>query len=189
MITPEREIRANYNSHTIRVYQAYSDAIADSAVERQTFVSPPFSMSRMTWIKPSFLWMMYRCGWAEKDDGQKRVLAIDITHDGFAWALANSCPSHPEPGADLDAYRRLKDTKPVRIQWDPDRDLQHAPQPYRAIQIGLTGDAVTRYVRDWIVAITDITDEAKAIHARVLAGDLDGARAMLPQETPYSVAG
>ena len=90
MNRPEREIRAVHTSETIRVYQAYSDEIADSAMRRQTFVSPPFSMTRMTWIKPSFLWMMYRAGWGKKDDGQKRILAIDITHSGFAWALANS---------------------------------------------------------------------------------------------------
>ncbi|WP_422570328.1 DUF4291 family protein, partial [Erwinia billingiae] len=29
----------------------------------------------MTWIKPSFLWMMYRSGWGMKDPGQKRILA------------------------------------------------------------------------------------------------------------------
>jgi hypothetical protein len=38
----------------------------------------------MTWIKPSFLWMMYRCGWATKP-GQERVLAIQITREGFEW--------------------------------------------------------------------------------------------------------
>ncbi|MDI8083747.1 DUF4291 domain-containing protein [Salmonella enterica subsp. enterica serovar Kentucky] len=26
----------------------------------------------MTWIKPSFLWMMYRSHWGTKDPGQKR---------------------------------------------------------------------------------------------------------------------
>lgn len=36
-------------------------------------------MERMTWIKPSFLWMMYRAGWGFKDKGQRRVLAIDIS--------------------------------------------------------------------------------------------------------------
>ena len=187
MTIPEREIRATYNPRTIRVYQAYSDAIADSAVARQTFVSPPFSMNRMTWIKPSFLWMMYRCGWGLKDDGQKRTLAIDITHEGFAWALENSCPSHPGPDMTTEEYRALKETKPVRVQWDPDRDLHHTPQPYRAIQIGLTGPAVERYVHEWIIAITDITEQVTAIHARVLAGELEAAQAMLPTEAPYSV--
>lgn len=40
-------------------------------------------MTRMTWIKPSFLWMMYRSGGAQKDPGQKRIFAMDIRRDGF----------------------------------------------------------------------------------------------------------
>ena len=48
-------IRAVYGEHTIRVYQAYSDPIADAALAHGTFVSPSFKMERMTWIKPSFL--------------------------------------------------------------------------------------------------------------------------------------
>ena len=40
----------------------------------------------MTWIKPSFLWMMYRCGWGLKE-GQETVLAVEITREGFEWAL------------------------------------------------------------------------------------------------------
>ena len=93
-VIPHNQIRALYDAYTIRVYQAYSDAIADSALAHGRFVSPPFKMERMTWIKPSFLWMMYRAGWGLKDEGQKRILAIDITREGFEWALAHSCPSH-----------------------------------------------------------------------------------------------
>ena len=62
----ERKIYAKFDDKTIRVYQAYNNKIADEAIK-----------TRMTWIKPSFLWMMYRCGWAEKEN-QERVLAIDI---------------------------------------------------------------------------------------------------------------
>ncbi|MEQ1812186.1 MAG: DUF4291 family protein [Terricaulis sp.] len=109
MIRPEREIRAYYTDATIRVYQAFSDQIADTAIKHQTFVSPPFSMNRMTWIKPSFLWMMYRACWRFKDPGQRRILAIDITHEGFEWALVHACPSHPDPGMSHEDWRHLKD--------------------------------------------------------------------------------
>ncbi len=50
-----RRIRAAYDNETIVVYQAYSPAIALPALQAQRFVAP-FSRSRMTWIKPSFLW-------------------------------------------------------------------------------------------------------------------------------------
>ncbi|WP_267877653.1 DUF4291 family protein [Massilia frigida] len=93
---PLRQIRAVFDDATIRVYQAYSNVIADAALAAGTFVSPPFKMERMTWIKPSFLWMMYRAGWGFKDAGQQRILAIDISREGFEWALANGCLSHAE---------------------------------------------------------------------------------------------
>ncbi len=183
--TPHQQIRAVHDAHTIRVYQAYGDAIADAALAHGRFVSPPFKMDRMTWVKPSFLWMMYRAGWGLKDDGQQRILAIDITHEGFAWALAHSCPSHPPDGASAETWRRIKAHSPVRVQWDPERDLRLEPLPHRAIQIGLSGEAVERYVTQWTRAITDVTALAHRIHDHVQAQRWDDARAALPHETVY----
>jgi hypothetical protein len=182
---PTRQIRAVYDDHTIRVYQAYNHLIADSALKHQTFVSPPFKRERMTWIKPSFLWMMYRAGWGDKDEGQQRILAIDITREGLAWALAHSCPSHPEADISPEQWEQLKQRSPVRIQWDPERNLQLQPLPHRAIQIGLSHEAVQRYTGEWIQRITDVTALAQAVHAAAERGAVDEARAMLPPERPY----
>lgn len=77
---PERQIRALFTASTVTVYQAYSPEIADRALAAGTFV-PPFKLGRMTWIKPSFLWMMH------PKPGQERVLAIQITRDGFESPL------------------------------------------------------------------------------------------------------
>lgn len=142
-------------------------------------------MNRMTWIKPSFLWMMYRAGWGRKDDGQRRILAIDIAHEGFDWALGYSCPSERPHGLEQECWRRLKEGSSVRIQWDPERDLHFTPLPHRTIQIGLSGEAVRLYVRDWIKAITDVTALAHDICADVQAGALDPARSKLPVERAY----
>ncbi|SHH70129.1 DUF4291 domain-containing protein [Massilia sp. CF038] len=184
-IQAQHEIRAVYDATTIRVYQAYSDPIADTALAQGTFVAPPFSMSRMTWIKPSFLWMMYRAGWGLKDQGQKRILAIDITREGFEWALANSCLSHPDAALTAAQWKTMKAAAPVRIQWDPERDLQLQRLDYRAIQIGISGEAVKRYVHDWICKIEDVTPLAHAVHALVLDGRFDEAQALLPLERSY----
>ena len=182
---PERQIRAHYDDRVIRVYQAYSDAIADLALERQTFVSPPFKMERMTWIKPSFLWMMYRAGWGEKEPAQKRILAIDITRKGFEWALAQGCPSNPAPGMDNATWEQLKASSPVRIQWDPERDVFLRRLPHRAIQIGLSREAVRSYCDDWIQSITDISTLARSIHEMVNAGRIEEAKSAIPSERPY----
>jgi hypothetical protein len=168
-VIPKRQIRAVYDEKTIRVYQAYGDAIAEAALEAGTFV-PPFRMTRMTWVKPSFLWMMYRSGWGLKD-GQRRILAIDITREGFEWTLSNASLSH---GDAVDA------TKPVRVQWDPERSINLGRLDHRSIQIGLQGEAVRRYVDDWIVSITEITD---------LAHEVEATRdpSLLPPERLYTV--
>jgi hypothetical protein len=167
-----REIRADYDDQSIVVYQAYSPSIADPAVAAQRFV-PPFKMERMTWIKPSFLWMMYRCGYARKE-GQERVLAVRITREGFDWAVANAVES------------TIGGKPPVRVQWDPERGLHHEALPHRSIQIGLTREAVEKYVHEWTVSITDVTPLVRQVHEKVRAHDLDGARALLPVERPYA---
>jgi Domain of unknown function (DUF4291) len=185
---PARQIRASFHDKTIRVYQAYGDAIADAALEAGTFVAPSFKMSRMTWIKPSFLWMMYRCGWAQKDAGQNRVLAIDIDRIGWEWALAHSVLSEAGNLADKAQARALLDANPVRVQWDPERNLHFHPLQHRSIQVGLTGEAVDHYVHRWIVNIEEITELAVEIGGLVTAGQLDKATKLLPLETPYPVS-
>ena len=185
---PYHQIRALYDERTIRVYQAYSDDIANAALERGTFGGPSFNMNRMTWIKPSFLWMMYRSGFGKKDRWQKRILAVDISRAGFQWALEHACLSHPPKDVDecgKQTWRQQLATSPVRIQWDPERDLLSNALPYRSIQVGLSKEAVPAYVNKWIERITDVTDLAHAIHQLVQDGDFDAARALLPEEKEY----
>ncbi|QBG95216.1 DUF4291 family protein [Xanthomonas oryzae] len=140
----------------------------------------------MTWIKPSLLWMTYRAGWGYKDAGQKRILAIDMTREGFAWALPHGCPSHPDPGMRHEEWEQRKSRSPVRIQWDSERDLSLQPLPHRAIQIGLGKQAVQLYVSEWIQRITDVTPLAHSIHSLVSAGDLSAATELVPNEAVYS---
>jgi Domain of unknown function (DUF4291) len=186
--TPLRQIRASLTESTLVVYQAYPPEIAEPGLAAGRFVAP-FKRERMTWIKPSFLWMAYRCGWATKP-GQERVLAIEITREGFEWALAHACLSHFEPGtyADHDAWAAALAASPVRIQWDPERNLELAPLDHRSIQIGLAGDAARRYVDEWIVSLTDATQQFRRIQQLVAAGAHDAARTLLPRETPYPLS-
>jgi hypothetical protein len=185
MSTPYRQIRAVYTEQTIRVYQAYSDRIANAALKAGTFV-PPFKMERMTWIKPSFLWMMYRAGWGKKT-GQERILAINITRDGFEWALRNACLSHYESKvySSNEEWLNIKQKSPVRIQWDPERDIRLNKLDYRSIQIGLSGEAVKRYVKDWIVGIEEITPLCNEIQSTLGAKKTEQAMDMLPDEKIY----
>ncbi|AKA01217.1 hypothetical protein SAZ_00605 [Streptomyces noursei ZPM] len=184
-VAGSRFVRAQYTADTITVYQAYPPQIALPAVTTGKFVAP-FKRDRMTWIKPSFRWMMYRSGWATKP-GQERVLAIQISRTGFEWALRHACLSHFEPGlhGSESAWRSLKSSSPVRVQWDPERATDLSPLADRAIQVGLSGEAVDLYVDQWITEIRDITPLVRAIHEDVQAGRQDSADAAVPAEVCY----
>jgi hypothetical protein len=184
MQVPDRQVRALYTEDTVTVYQAYNPTLGSYAVTRGRFPAT-YNRDRMTWIKPSFLWMMYRSGWATKHR-QERVLAIEITRTGLEWALANAALSHYQP--DVHSSREewaASLRRPVRVQWDPERSLTMRPLPYRSLQVGLSGGAVHSYVDSWIVGIEDVTELAHRIHGLVKGGDLTAAAALLPEERPY----
>ncbi|MDN3028110.1 DUF4291 domain-containing protein [Streptomyces sp. S.PB5] len=187
MQEPQRRIRALHSESTVTVYQAYRPEIGLPAAREGRFPAV-WKRDRMTWIKPSFLWMMYRCGWGAKD-GQETVLAIDITRDGFEWALRNACLSSFTRGVHPDraAWQRELRRAPARVQWDPERDLRLQALPYRSLQLGLSGEAVRRYADEWTVGIRDVTPLARDMHALVRSGDLDAAARLLPRERPYPV--
>ncbi len=142
----------------------------------------------MTWIKPSFLWMMYRSGWAGKP-GQEHVLAVSITRDGFEWALQNSAFAHFDAALHVDhAQWKASLSAPVRIQWDPERDMGFRPLPYRSLQVGISGEGVRRYCDEWIVGIEDITESVHEIGRLVAAGDVERAQESVPREQCYPIA-
>ncbi|MBL1095595.1 DUF4291 domain-containing protein [Streptomyces coffeae] len=182
---PRHEIRALHTATTVTVYQAYGPHIGRPAARDGRFPAA-WKRDRMTWIKPSFLWMMYRCGWGEKE-GQETVLAIEITREGFAWALRNACLSHYASGLHPDqaSWKRQLRRAPCRVQWDPERDLRLSPLPYRSLQLGLSEEAARRYADEWTVAISDVTPLAQEIHALVRQDELDAAAALLPEERPF----
>jgi len=182
---PERQIRAFFTKDFIRVYQAYSDAIADSALENGTFVSPPFSMTRMTWIKPSFLWMMYRSGWGMKDPGQKRILAVDLTHEGFKQLLDQGVLSHHDikkNSSNIEEWKTKIKNSNVVIQWDPERDLLLNKLNHRTIQIGLRAKSVEDYCEKWIIKVSEVTELASSIKKLVDLSKIDEANSLLPLE-------
>ncbi|MCL2784707.1 MAG: DUF4291 domain-containing protein [Propionibacteriaceae bacterium] len=177
---PLHQVRAVFDDDTITVYQAYCPEIAIPAIAANRFV-PPFGLHRMSWIKPSFLWMMYRSGWATKP-GQEHVLAITMTRKGFEEALSLAVLSHFDENHydSQQSWKALLKDSPVRIQWDPERTITGAPLPYRSLQIGLSGHILANYVDEWTVQIEDITDFIQTLHPKV-----ESDPSLLPQEHPY----
>ncbi|WP_405759187.1 DUF4291 domain-containing protein [Streptomyces sp. NBC_01420] len=182
---PRHQIRALHTAGTVTVYQAYTPSLGLPAARDGRFPAA-WKRDRMTWIKPSFLWMMYRCGWGTKE-GQETVLAVEITREGFDWALAHAELSHYEQGVHPDraTWQRDLGRAPARVQWDPERDLHLNRLAHRSLQLGLAGEASRRYADEWTVAIRDVTPLAREIHALVRAGETKAASALLPDERVY----
>ena len=178
----DRHLLAQYDDDSILVYQAYRPAIAAYAVKHQRF-GGEFSFNRMSWIKPNFLWMMFRAGWATKE-GQERILAVSIRRTFFERVLERAVASSlAASGYSAEAdWKRAIETSDVRLQWDPDHDPFGQPVARRAVQLGLRGETLAEYGTTAIIGIEDITGFVREQHGNV-AGD---CRALVtPRERVY----
>ncbi|KAK7992535.1 hypothetical protein PG988_001329 [Apiospora saccharicola] len=196
--TPYRQIRALQDDdvEAVTVYQAYNAEIASQAVAQQRLdASPRFRTTRMTWIKPSWCWMMYRAGYSYKDPNQARILALRMRREHFLELLKRGVLSHGAHRGSSKGEEGSNETaaeEEVRIQWDPERSARLEKLEYRSIQIGVPAALQSRWVKEWIMSIEDVTERARELK-RVLDEEdgLGGAvadevlvdRGLLPHET------
>jgi hypothetical protein len=178
-----RHIVAQFDEEGVIVYQAYRPSIGNFAATHGYF-GGDFSLTRMSWIKPNFLWMMYRSGWGQKE-GQEVVLAVKIKRAAFDTILANAVRSQHNP----DLYPTEKDWKRavinsnVRLQWDPDHSPTGGKLERKAIQLGLRGDMLALYAREWIISIEDISQFVREQQQNLV----DFSQLIVPNETIYPV--
>jgi hypothetical protein len=59
------------------------------------------------------------------------------------------------------------------------------PLPHRWLQVGLSGEAIDRYVDEWTVGVTDITSTAHEIRDLLRDGNEPAAVRLLPAEREY----
>jgi len=165
-----RFIRATHTDSTVRVYQAYNESIAELAVAAQSFEAPQkegiWSSTRMTWIKPSKVWVAYRCGWTMlKDSNQSRVLALDLDRRKFEQILVQGEFFYRGEG-----NKKKGQKDPIVVQWDPERVLHaeasvdqvftRSRKNVRSIQIGLRPPANECLLDKSVVkCITDVTQD------------------------------
>lgn len=175
-------IMAQYDDEKIIVYQSYRKEIGEFAVKNQYF-GGAFSLERMTWIKPNFLWMMYRNGWGRKE-GQEYVLAIHLKMDAFKKYLENAVYSSYNERLELsrEEWQNQVKESSARLQWDLDHDPFGNKLERRAIQIGLRNDFIKSFAQEDIVLIESISDFVKEQHEFVLNDDLDNL--LIPEEKP-----
>jgi hypothetical protein len=182
-----------WDDEGVYFYQAFRDSIADYALEHQRFGGQDFSPTRMTWIKPSFAWMLYRAGYGRKH-GQMRILKIKLAHEAVAHILSHcTCIEAGFRGGGGECVDG-------RVQWDPARDLM-SPDPKkdeprkmlstRAIQIGVARSLSEYYVQHTL-RIQEVSALARAVgaahkaHRKKPKALTEAMEALgLPAERPY----
>ncbi|MGV9366062.1 DUF4291 family protein [Amycolatopsis sp. NPDC003731] len=146
---PDRQIRAAQTDTTVRVYRSCPPAVADAALEKQTL-----GEGGSVAVTPSF-----RLAAHDSDNGRKpgheRVLAVDLTRDGFERALQG------------------------HVEWVPERDLDHTPLNFQAIRL------VGELAGEWITAVTDVTPVVRDIAGLLATDQLHLAVKLVPHEPPY----
>ena len=183
-----QEIRADFDKETITVYQAYNKEIALPAIKNNKFLKP-FSFNRMTWIKPSFLWIMERSNWGTKSN-QNYILKIKIYRKYWEKALSMGVLTDPDKNvykSGVDWELKFKDAK-VHIQWDPERTLKGGKLQIRTIQVGISRFLIEEYNDIWIKEIIDMTPLVKKINALRKQGKYKEVKRLLPQERNYPIS-
>ncbi len=179
-----KEIFAQYDKQCIRVYQAYNPTIAKEAIALQTF-GENFNRNRMTWIKPSFLWLMYRSNWGMKKN-QECILAIDIYQSKFNEILQKAVLTSPDSTSYTGIqWEKAFDEATVYCQWDPDRNINGNVINRAAIQIGLKGEILRDFLDMGICCIEDITLSVRKWNEQRKNGKLDFKS--LPVEKIYPI--
>ncbi|AGC75782.1 uncharacterized protein DUF4291 [Nonlabens dokdonensis] len=176
-------IMAQYDEEKVIVYQSYRPEIGDFAVKHQYF-GDAFKLTRMTWIKPNFLWMMYRNGWGTKE-GQEVVLAIHLKREAFERNLSKAVYSNYQEDLYKSREQWQEEVKSsnIRLQWDPDHDPYGGKLERRAIQLGIRNKEIIAYSKDDILEIEDISAYVNEQYLFVKAHELH--RLTLPEEKPY----
>lgn len=169
-----KQVIAQKDGEDIIVYQAFNPDITKYAITHQRFGGPHYSFNRMSWIKPGFLWMMYRSGWAAKEN-QQHILAITLPLNCFKEILQQATISFFDQTlfATHEEWKRELEATEVRLQWDPDHDPFGNKQERKAIQVGMKGNILKQFCTEWIKKIEDITEFVKQEHKKVLNDQLD----------------
>lgn len=178
-----RHILAQFDDDSIIVYQAYRPAIGRHAVEHGSF-GGDFSYARMSWVKPNFLWMMYRSGWGTKEN-QETTLALRISRKFFEQLLAQAVPS----SWDRERYETKEDwskavgQSDVRLQWDPDHHPNGAKLDRRAIQLGMRGETLRKFGEQELIDVIDLSEFVA--EQRAVLASAGVARLVTPREEVY----
>ena len=180
-----RHILAQFDDESVIVYQAYRPAIGHFAAQHGYFggaVQPePHELDQAQLPLDD---VPLRLG-VEGGAGGRACRAAETDRP-----LTRSCgglstpPSCPRSTKAKSAWKAAVGRSDVRLQFDPDHNPSGAPVERRAIQLGLRGEVLAKYAREWLLGIEDVSEfvREQREHAR---SPYD--RLVTPREEVYPV--
>ncbi|WP_299453973.1 DUF4291 family protein [uncultured Microscilla sp.] len=175
----QKQIYAAYDDEGLFVYQAFKPKVVATAAAKGTF-GTGFNTNRLTWIKPSFAWVLQRTKYATKHR-MNSIARIKLSHEGWLHLLQQAVPTQYDAQryTNEEDWQQALDKAVVIHQWDPERDLLGKKLDRAAIQVGVRSEELSlRYVNEWILDIEDVTELAHTI------GSLQKQRNPRLPETP-----
>lgn len=183
----QKQIYAAYDDEGLYIYQAFKPKTVANAVAKGTF-GAGFNTNRLTWIKPSFAWILQRTQYATKHR-MNAIARIKLSHEGWLHILEQSVPTQFDPNRykSEEEWQQALETAIVIHQWDPERSLTGQKLDRAAIQVGIRNETLSlKYVNEWILDIEDVTDLAHEIGA--VARDTNATLPDVPEERVYPVS-
>jgi len=182
--TEGRHILAHHDEETIVVYQAYRPGIGNYAIKHGKLGGPGLNPDRMSWIKPNFLWMMYRSGWGTKTD-QEITLGLRVSRSWFDALLERAVASsfRASTFATKEEWREALTTSDVRLQWDPDHAPNGDKEKRRAVQLGLRNTAWHDLIDGVIMEVIDMSPFVEEQRVLLLEKGVDSI--VTPHEEIY----
>jgi hypothetical protein len=101
----------------------------------------------MTWIKPSFLWMMERSNYGQKSN-QECILAIHIKREAWEKALSKAILTSPEkvyPDPEI-GKKILKMQNLCAV--GSERNIKGTKLNYRSIQVGISRSLIRSLMKN-----------------------------------------
>ncbi|OJJ20305.1 hypothetical protein BKI52_17730 [marine bacterium AO1-C] len=183
----QKQIYAAYDEEGLYIYQAFKPKTVANAVAKGTF-GAGFNTNRLTWIKPSFAWVLQRTQYATKYR-MNAIARIKLSHEGWLHILAQSVPTQFDANRyeNEEVWQQALETATVIHQWDPERSLTGKKLDRAAIQVGMRNEELSlKYVNEWILGIEDVTDLAHQIGA--VARDHHPVLPEVPEEKVYPIS-
>jgi len=183
----QKQVYAAYDDEGLYIYQAFKPKTVANAVAKGTF-GAGFNTNRLTWIKPSFAWVLQRTQYATKHR-MNAIARIKLSHEGWLHILSQSVPTQFDANRyeNEEVWQQALEAAVVIHQWDPERSLTGKKLDRAAIQVGMRSEELSlQYVNEWILGIEDVTDLAHEIGA--VARDRDPVLPEVPEEKVYPVS-